>query len=448
MTGQRVWISCVVILIVICLCLSMVAVVVAGYLALQAQPESSAVTPTALPDQSGDEIGRQMDEIQQQVIAIRGLQPTGPVERSLLTPEELRQHVQDDFLADYSAEEAADDALILNALGLLEADFDLYAFYEELYTEQVAGYYDNEAKAMYVIRGSGFWGPERLTYAHEYEHVLQDQIYDIEDGLGYNEDACEADSERCAAISSLLEGDASLVEYSWFAQYATETDAQQIRDFYSTYESPIYDSAPEFMREDFIFPYTYGQTFVESLYNDGGWEAVDRAFRNVPVSTEQILHPERYPADVPLVVSLPDLLPVLGEGWRELDRNVTGEWYTYLILAYGIEDAARVGRSQAEQAAEGWGGDAYLVCYNDEQDALALVIDWVWDTPVDAQEFAEAFRAYGDGRFGAATASANGVTTWSGADFAAFYVNGARTTWILAPDAGLAQQIWDAIAAP
>ena len=47
-------------------------------------------------------------------------------------------------------------------------------------------------------RKPGFGGYEKLTYAHEYTHVLQDQVYGFDDKLDMSEEACQADSEKCA----------------------------------------------------------------------------------------------------------------------------------------------------------------------------------------------------------------------------------------------------------
>jgi hypothetical protein len=308
-----------------------------------------APAPTAVLEA---DVKRSMDQIQNAVVEIRGLQAHADVPRALLTPDQLRERVINDFLANYTPEDAQQDVVELTALGLIEPSFDFLDFYTELLSEQVAGFYDNDVKEMFIVQGESFAGPERLTFAHEYTHALQDQTYDIENGLRYNEDICQEDTERCAAIQALLEGDASSVEMQWFINYATQDDQQQVVDFYSSYSSPIYDSAPAFLKEDFIFPYTYGQAFVEKLMNDGGWEAVDAAYANVPVSTEQILHPEKYPDDKPVTVELPDLLAVLGDGWSELDSNVMGEWYTYLILAKAV-DAAQVIET-AQTAADSW----------------------------------------------------------------------------------------------
>jgi hypothetical protein len=258
--------------------------------------------------------------IQSQVIEDRGLQPDNPVPVVLLSPEELRQNVTNDFLADYTDEEMADDQIELGAIGLIDPGFDLKGFYTELFSEQVAGYYDNDIGEMFVVKGDGFEGPEHLTYAHEFTHVLQDQTYDIENGLNYSDETCEVDTERCAAIQALIEGDATLSEFNWFQYYAPTEDQQEIIDYINSMNSPIYDSAPAFLQDDFVFAYNQGLQFVQSFYDEGGWPAVDVIYKNPPVSTEQILHPELYPAETPIPVDLPDLTSTLGDGWRSFTQ--------------------------------------------------------------------------------------------------------------------------------
>ncbi len=395
------------------------------------------------------DIATQMDRIQEQVIELRGLESTGSVKRSLISQESLRQHVINDFLEDYTQEEMKNDVITLSTLGLLPPDFNLYDFYVELYSEQVAGFYDDETKEMYITQGEGFQGPERLTYSHEYTHVLQDQNYGTEDGLGCNEDAWEEDSEGCAALQALIEGDATLVEIDWLLNNATRQDKQEIEKFYTTLSSPVFDSAPAFMKEDFIFPYTYGQQFVEHLYEQDGWDSIDLAYRNQPVSTEQILHPNRYPAEKPVPVDLPDMIPVLGEGWRESDRGVMGEWYTYLILAEGLEPATRLKTSDAETASEGWGGDSYVVYYNEQLNGSALVLRTIWDSTRDADEFGQAFEKYASTRFDTPVNTRGGFQTWdTGDSFNLFHKDGLYTTWILAPDSSTAQKIFDNLDIP
>lgn len=401
--------------------------------------ETAAPTEEPSPAPIPPEIASQMDEIETQVITLRNLPPAGTVTRRLLNRDELRQMIEADFFEDYSNEEAQDDAIVLAALGLLEPGFDMFNFYQDLLSEQVAGQYNQETKEMDVIQGTGFGGTERLTYAHEYTHALQDQNYDIENGLNYSSEACEEDSERCAAIQALLEGDASMLELDWFYNYATSQDLTDIQNFYQDYESPVYDTAPAFLQEDFLFPYVYGQGFVEYLYNIGGWDAINAAYSNPPVSTEQILHPERYPDDVPKNPDNPDLLPVLGDQWHEIDSGVMGEWYTYLILAHGRDPNARLEDTEAQIASDGWDGDFYIVYYNEDEDAILVIMHTDWESSNDARQFFDAFGKHSTARFGSPMTSDNNRTNWSHAEgITEIHLEDEFTTWILAPDEGTA----------
>lgn len=421
--------------LVACVCIAGTGIFAARYI-LDQGPENllSTVSCAGFPDKPViDDIDTQLDQIEEQVIAIRGLQPKNDVMRGFMTPEELRQRVTEDFFEDYTAEDARDDSNVLTVLGLLEPNFDLVEFYTELYSEQIAGFYDQETKEMYVIKDDIFGGPERMTYAHEYVHALQDQAYDIQNGLNYNDETCEEDSERCAAISALIEGDASSTERTWYEANATRQDCQEVTSFYSTFQSPVYDSAPEFMKQDFLFPYLQGKDFVDALIEKGGRAEVDEAYTNLPVSTEQILHPEKYPIDTPKVVNIPDLSTKLGDGWLEIDRGVMGEWYTYLILAYGNNPEARLEPEAAAKAAAGWGGDIYLAYFNADQNQTILVMQTTWENESEAQEFFNSLQDYNNKRFG--QPSQKEQYAWMAEGQAGFQaLQGSTTTWIVAPD--------------
>jgi hypothetical protein len=397
-------------------------------------PYPTSVLDTAMKDE--------IDLIQSQVVQERGLQPKNQVPVVLLTTAELRTNVINDFLADYTDEDMSDDIYELSIIGLIELDFDLKTLYINLLSEQIAGYYDNDVKEMFVVSDTGFNGPEHLTYSHEFTHVLQDQNYDISKGLNYNDDYCETHTEYCAGVQALLEGDATLSEFTWYQNFATSTDQQQILQSYNNLKSPVYDSAPDFLKKDFVFPYNQGLTFVQDIYNKGGWSAVDAVYKNPPVSTEQILHPSLYPSDTPIPVDLPDVAAALGTGWREASRNVMGEWYTYLILADGVNLAARVDDSTAQTAAAGWGGDQYLVLHNSAANATAFVMKDVWDTANDASQFVSALQVSLNSRFGLQANQQGDTYAWTySGGYSSLLISGSTTIWIIAPDTATAQTI-------
>ena len=424
---NKVGITILVLVISACLLLS-AGLIVGGYFLLKAQKNYTAPSaPTAVvatvtsPQQTQEpaaqgelspEVLGQMDEIQQQVMAIRGLDMSTELKRDLMTPEELQDKVINDFFADYTDEDALQDSKVLSTLGLIEEGFDLKQFYLDLYSEQIAGYYDSETKDMYVIAGEKFGGMERMTYAHEFNHVLQDQNYDLENGMKLNEDYCKEDTEYCAAVSALIEGDSVSAEQAWFIKHSTRQDQQDLFSFQEDYTSPVYDAAPAYMKEDFLFPYTLGYDFVQGLIEQGDWAAVDAAYRNPPVTTEMILHPEKYPDDKPLTVEMPDLTAVLDGEWIEIDRNVMGEWYTYLILARGRSSQFSMDDESSKAAAAGWNGDTYV--YYAPEGLSSFLFAWrsTWETPADAEEFFSMSRDYGLARWGIPVKNSNGIVTW------------------------------------
>lgn len=471
---KNILLSCLVILVITCMCV--LIILISGVVVNSIWPFSLSQGETILPttdvalatpvsvgedtvtpmptedpltesvDPLPDEIAEVVLEIEAQVSQIRGLTVQSSVPRIMMTPKELQDIVVNEFFADYSDEDARQDVLVLSLLGLLPTDFDLKNFYNDLYSEQISGFYDSETEEIYIVKGTTFGGSEKLTYAHEFTHVLQDQTYGFDEGLNYNEAACEEDSERCAAIQALIEGDASLTEIQWFQTHATLADYQDIVQVYEDYSSPVLDSAPPYIQLDLYFPYEKGFAFVEQLYNQGGYDAIDAAYLELPVSTEQILHPERYPWDQPMPVELPLLEETLGEGWMLFDQNVMGEWYTYLILSQAYNESYRIPDDQAVQAAEGWGGDAYAFYLNQSTDEVIFILDMVWDSQQDADEFMDAITDYAGLRWTPAAQNIAGLPTWSGLEgVVVLFQDGDRTVWIIAPADTLAEATLQAL---
>ena len=380
--------------------------------------------------------------IEDQVQELRGLTATEDFSRELISESDLEDTVKNEFFADYTDEEAQQDALVFATLGLMPPDFDLKQWYTDLYSEQIAGYYDDEIKTMFVVQETGFGGYEKLTYAHEYTHVLQDQVYGFDDKLDMSEEACQADSEKCAAIQALVEGDATVSELLWFQNFGTRQDYNDIMDMYDSYESPVLDSAPPYMEADLYFPYDYGQAFVETYVTDGNYAPLGEVYDNLPVSTEQILHPERYPDDTPIPVDLRDMTDILGDGWTLYEKNVMGEWYTYLILNKAYEPSWQLSDSTASAAAEGWGGDAYAIYLNEDTNQVVFIMDTTWDSFAEAEEFATAFRTYANYRWDPADSFILGHYAWDGIDGVVdFFSNGARTVWVIAPNTQIIESL-------
>ena len=145
--------------------------------------------------------------------------------------------------------------------------------------------------------------------------------------------------------------------------------------------------APRALRESLVFPYEEGSEWATQLYKRGGWASVSAAYAKLPLSSEQILHPEKYfEYERPVKVVLPTVRSFLGPGWRRVDYDVNGEWSFYLILDQFLNASA-----ESRRAAAGWAGDRYALYKGAKPGDVFMAQLTAWDTPNDAREFFDAY---------------------------------------------------------
>ena len=112
---------------------------------------------------------------------------------------------------------------------------------------------------------------------------------------------------------------------------------------------------------------------------------MNRAYTHPPLSTEHILHPDKYFAGESFEeIALPDLVNESFAGdWELLDRDTLGEFGLRIIFnTFDIQTS--------HAAAAGWHGDQYVVLKH-RDGAPALVLFTTWDTEQDATEFKTAY---------------------------------------------------------
>jgi hypothetical protein len=332
-------------------------------------PRSAAVTAAT------EEVLRETSEIRQLRVLrpVRsGAQSRADIERMVIrnldeqtTPEELRT-----------------SELALKKLGLAPPDFQLRPFIIGLLTEQVAGYYEPRAGMFHLADWINL-DAQRPVMAHELAHALQDQHFNLRRFENWQ----DGDSDREQAIHALIEGDAMLV----MAQYVMR-NPMRAREFMRAMGGESgsreqFERAPRALRETLTFPYEQGFAFASQVFRRGGWQQVSQAYTDLPQSTEQILHPEKYFArEMPVRVEMPNIARVLGQGWRRSDYDINGEFSFYLIL-----DEFLRARDESRRAAAGWGGDRYAVYEGARPGEVLITQMTVWDTEQDAIEFYDAY---------------------------------------------------------
>jgi hypothetical protein len=272
--------------------------------------------------------------------------------------------------------------LALKKLGLVPADFRMRSFLIELLTEQVAGYYDPKTQEFYLADWIDLDGQQPVI-AHELTHALQDQHFN----LRRFEDWPKGDSDAELAAHALVEGDATLVMTFYVMRDMKRVAAMMKSMGASASASEKIERAPRVLRDSLLFPYKQGMEWASHVYRRGGWPLVTAAYKDLPQSTEQILHADKYFArEAPVKIDLPEIAGLLGKGWARLDYDVNGEWSYFQIL-----DEYLRAEKESQQAAGGWGGDRFALYEHRATRQVLLAQLTTWDTEQDASEF---FNAY------------------------------------------------------
>ena len=337
--------------------------------------------PTATPEDPAAVYAR----IEQQVQQIRGLTAKTTVTPQVLDQAGLARELDARFDEGYPAAPLAAEQQVYTALGLLPAGIALRDELFKLLTSQVAGFYEPDTKKMFVVSRTGGIGPaEKVTFAHEFDHALQDQHFDLTK-LGTDE---AGQSDRSLARLSVAEGDATLLMTDYLEQALTPAEMiGMLGSSLDPAQTAVLASMPPFLRDQLMFPYTSGLAFIQAEYLTGGWQAIDAIYGRPPDSTEQIIHPGTYVAqEAPVAVTIPaDVAGRLGKGWTSPFQDTFGEF----TLDEWLKVAGGLDQNVAADAAAGWGGDR-VALVTGPSGAWGVALVTKWDTSADADAFAAA----------------------------------------------------------
>ncbi len=277
----------------------------------------------------------------------------------------------------------ADEALY-KMLGLLPPDADLMTMINDLYSEQVAGFYDGRTREIVVpARAEGLSILQQGTLVHELVHALTDQHFEFDPIRQALSD--EERWDEVTAYRALIEGDATLAEIQWIQRLPQRDLGRFIAESLAV-DTTVIDAMPRFVRESLLFPYEAGLGFVQYLHNRGGWEAVNDAYRtmpDMPGSTEQIFTPGDFGRDLPVELTIVEInLP----GYELVTTSTWGELGLRLMLHQVL------GETRALDASDGWGGDYYHQWFDGTNAAFVLV--YVGDTAADLEDLRVALLDY------------------------------------------------------
>ncbi|MEO8032315.1 MAG: hypothetical protein ABJC74_05885 [Gemmatimonadota bacterium] len=291
------------------------------------------------------------------------------------TREQVRTYIRHQLEVELPADKVQGLEAAYRLLGLLPDTLELRRLMLDLFTEQIAGYYEPDSTMLFAVAGADP-AQLRVVVAHELVHALQDQYTSLDSLLHRS-----MDNDHLTAAQAIFEGQATLVGLQVVVptQNVTampefwETFREQIRQQQSS--MPVFKQAPRIIREGLVFPYLAGADFMRWWAGSEHRDTVPYG-RLLPVSTEQVLHPSRYGrGDQPLLIRFRQK----GDSASTYE-DVLGE-FEIRILSAELSGAPEV----TTAVPIGWGGDRFRVELG--HGSPALIWYTAWDDSASAEQF-------------------------------------------------------------
>jgi len=285
--------------------------------------------------------------------------------------------------------------MVKKTLGLLPADADLWEALLGFQSGAVEGLYAPLDGRLYIVAEPGRKTDEVLlagaldqVLVHELVHALQAihaDLIDVTIGLVDHDDLA-------FALGALLEGDATWAGYrdDELSYGLPMPDPGQVASEFETYWSgEEHQEVPRLVRESLVLPYPVGYALVTQIFEAGGVAALNAALMDPPLTSEEVLHPERYLDPTlrgPLLLLRLETEPIApSQECATVGANSFGE--------FGLRIWAQErGMASAEAAAvaEGWDADRAVVFDCPTGTAFAWLMQF--GSEAKAREFAETAR--------------------------------------------------------
>ncbi len=341
-----------------------------------------------------------VDEIALEVEEIRGLRFREKFKRKIISPDEIRELVIQMAKEEMPAELLENTSRLWSRLGFFAPGLDIMECMMQFLEAGALGLYDDQTKTLYLLEGFSPDGARPVIF-HELIHALEDQHI----GLGIMRERALEDSDRGSAAQAVVEGTASYFTEIYLKRHpqfkaAMEADAmkkmaEQVRMIMEVPSVLILSSA--------LFPYGNAPRWVR-VVTGGDLDKITALYDDIPVSTEQVLHPKKYGVDFPYRIVPGEVGDQLPAGWSRAHQDSLGELHVGLLMnefeggpapmkimrAADMLGTSIFFRGRTRQVSKGWDGDQ-VVSYHGPNQETALLWASRWDTPEDAREFEIAY---------------------------------------------------------
>jgi hypothetical protein len=352
-----------------------------------------AAAAGAQSDPRAKAVCAQVPAIAAQLTRISGLKLRRPVPCDFITRQQVNQFLKKRVSEESNPEDLRAEEITLKKFGLIPQDFDLAKSEVDLLTEQAAAFYDYDRKKLFITDTTDSES-QTSVLAHELSHALADQNYNLGRFIKQGRKSDDGSTARLA----VMEGQATWLMSEYLARQAGQSlrDSATLAAMMASLaggdttsdkangDYPVFDQEPLYLRLTLVFPYTKGMSFQNAVLQRDAQQGFGEVFLHPPVSTQQILHPEKYFDHVqPTQPALP--VVHLPRGYKGLVGGELGE------LEQGILLEQFAGKERAAELAPHWRGCAFELHENKKARRVVLLYAAEWDSEASAREYFSAY---------------------------------------------------------
>jgi hypothetical protein len=348
---------------------------------------AACALPASAESARASELCGQAAGIATELATISGMKLHHPVPCDLITKEQVNEFLKKRVKEATTPDEIRAEELTLKKFGFVPADFNLEKTTIDLLTEQAAAFYDYDKKKLFVTETTST-ETQAPVLAHELSHAIADQNFNLGKFIRQGRKSDDGATARLA----IMEGQATWLMSEYLARklgQSLKNSPSLVKMMSALADSagqyPVFDSAPLYLRQTLVFPYTKGMLFQQAIIQRDGEEGFAEVFRRPPNSTQQILHPEKYfQAAIPASPALPD--PKLPRGFKSLVGGTMGELDHELLM----EQFA--GKTTADEIGPHWSGSIFELRENKKEARIVLLYSVQWDSAEVAHRYFDTYR--------------------------------------------------------
>ena len=350
-------------------------------------PATEKAEPGETPVQEDTRIVALVDRIFSELSKARGFKVNRPIAKAFVKRKEIEIRALRLNDAVNPPEKLDSKRKLMFKLGLIPQDYDLAEFLRKAALLTTISVYDPQTKVLYIADSLAEEKEEAIlsSLVPNLAYAFQDQHF----GVSFKNAWVEGNQDATGARVAVITGDAlaAVFYYRLGASNFSRVEARDIRRFFRfLLEEQMADDTPPALMEMGLFSGIVGFSFMQFYLKWNGWENAARLYSDLPLSTEQIMHPEKYTGlrDDPTEVQEQTPPDILSPSWKRIYSNTLGEFVLYLHLKEFI------GKQQAKWGAQGWDGDRAELFENPDG-KLTLVLRSVWDSEKEANQFSQAY---------------------------------------------------------